>query len=158
MVMRGEGLGQKVCMEMSIVAPQGQVKETEVCIAPTRSEDGRIKTYAYIRDITERKKFERDLKDSEEKLRNLFERVRHGLFVSSEEGKFLDCNQALLDMLGYSTKEEFLSINIAQDLYLNPEDRKIFQERIERDGYVKDMEVEFKKKDGERITVLLTGH
>jgi len=70
----------------------------------------------------------------------------------------LDCNQALLDMLGYSTKEEFLSINIAQDLYLNPEDRKIFQERIERDGYVKDMEVEFKKKDGERITVLLTGH
>ena len=84
--------------------------------------------------------------------------MRHGLFVSSKEGKFLDCNQALLDMLGYSTKEEFLSIHIAQDLYLNPEDRKIFQERIERDGYVKDMEVEFKKKNGERITVLLTGH
>jgi len=41
---------------------------------------------------------------------------------------------------------------------VNPEDRKTFQERMERDGYVKDMEVEFKKKDGEKITVLMTGH
>jgi two-component system NtrC family sensor kinase len=98
------------------------------------------------------------LKESEEKLRTLFERVRHGLFISSKEGKFLDCNQALLDMLGYPTKEEFLSIRIAQHLYVNPEDRKVFQERMERDGYVKDMEVEFKKKNGEQITVLLTGH
>jgi two-component system NtrC family sensor kinase len=41
---------------------------------------------------------------------------------------------------------------------VNPEDRKAFQERTERDGYVKDMEVQFKKKNGEKITVLLTGH
>ena len=88
MVMRGEGMGQKVCTEMSLQAPHGPVKETEVCIAPTRSDDGRIKTYAYIRDITERKKFEKELKESEEKFRNLFERVRHGLFISSKEGKF----------------------------------------------------------------------
>jgi PAS domain S-box-containing protein len=157
-VTRGVGMGEKLCTEMNILTPQGEVKDAEVCIALAKSDAGEVKTYAYIRDITVRKKFESDLRGSAEKLRTLFERVRHGLFVSSKEGKFLDCNQALLDMLGYSTKEEFLSINIAQDLYLNPEDRKIFQERIERDGYVKDMEVEFKKKNGERITVLLTGH
>jgi len=151
-------MGEKLCTEMNILTPQGEVKDAEVCIALAKSDAGEVKTYAYIRDITVRKKFESDLRGSAEKLRTLFERVRHGLFVSSKEGKFLDCNQALLDMLGYSTKEEFLSIHIAQDLYLNPEDRKIFQERIERDGYVKDMEVEFKKKNGERITVLLTGH
>jgi PAS domain S-box-containing protein len=157
-VTRGVGIGEKLCTEMNILTPQGQVKDAEVCIALAKSDAGEVKTYAYIRDITARKEVERDLRNSEEKLRTLFERVRHGLFISSKEGKFLDCNQALLDMLGYPTKEEFLSINIAQDLYLNPEDRKIFQERIERDGYVKDMEVEFKKKNGERITVLLTGH
>jgi two-component system NtrC family sensor kinase len=84
--------------------------------------------------------------------------VRHGVFISSIEGKFLDCNQALLDMLGYSNKEEFIGIEISSDLYVNPKDRKTFQEKIERDGHVKDMEVEFKKKNGERITVLLTGH
>jgi len=158
MVMRGEGMGQKVCTEMSLQPPQGQIKEAEVCIAPTRSEDGRIKTYAYIRDITERKKFEKELKESEEKYRNLFERVQHGLFISSKEGKFLDCNQALLIKLGYPTKEEFLNIDIAKDLYVNPEDRKVFQRLVEEHGFVKDFEVEFKKKSGEKITVLLTAH
>jgi two-component system NtrC family sensor kinase len=158
MVMRGEGLGQKVCTEMSIQTPHGQVKATEVCVAPTRSDDGRIRTYAYIRDITERKKFEKELKESEEKFRNLFERVRHGLFISSKEGKFIDCNQALLEMVGYQDKEEFLKIDIAKDLYVNPEDRKTFQRLIEQHGFVKDLEVEFKKKNAEKITVLLTAH
>ena len=156
MVMRGEGLGQKVCTEMSLHTSPGQVKETEVCIAPTRSEDGRIKTYAYIRDITERKKFEKDLRESEEKYRNLFERVRHGLFISAKEGHFLDCNQAMWGLLGYQDKEEFLKIDIVKDLYVNPEDRKTFMELVEKLGFIKDFEVEFKKKNGERITVLLT--
>jgi two-component system NtrC family sensor kinase len=158
MVMRGEGVGQKVCTEMSICPPDGPIKESEVCIAPTQSEDGRIKTYAYIRDITERKKFEKELKESEEKYRNLFERVRHGLFISSKEGKFIDCNPALLEMVGYENKEGFLGIDISKDLYVNLEDRKAFQRLIEEQGYVKDLEVEFKKKGGEKITVLLTAH
>jgi two-component system NtrC family sensor kinase len=158
MAIRGVGIGEKLCTEMTILSPQNHVKDAEVCIALAKSDTGEVKTYAYIRDITERKKFERDLKGSEEKLRNLFERVRHGLFISSREGKFLDCNQALLDTLEYPTKEEFLKIDIAKNLYVNPEDRKTFQERIEKDGYTKDMEVEFKKKDGNKITVLLTGH
>jgi two-component system NtrC family sensor kinase len=156
MVMRGEGMGEKVCTEMSLHPPKGEVKETEICIAPTRSEDGRIKTYAYLRDITERKKFEKDLRESEEKYRNLFERVRHGLFISTKEGRFLDCNQAMWGLLGYQNKEEFLKIDITNDLYVNPEDRKKFQDLVEKTGFVKDFEVEFKKKSGERITVLLT--
>jgi PAS domain S-box-containing protein len=157
-VTRGEGIGQKLCTEMTILTLQGQAKDAEVCIALTKSDAGEVNTYAYIRDITARKQFERDLKDSEEKLRTLFESVRHGLFISSKEGRFLNCNQALLDMLAYPTKEEFLAIDISQDLYVNPEERRIFQERVEKDGYVKDMEVTFKKGNGQKITVLLTGH
>lgn len=158
MVMRGEGMGQKVCTEMSIQTPQGLVKETDVCIAPTQSEGGQIKTYAYIRDITERKKFEKELKESEEKFRNLFERVRHGLYISTKEGRFVDCNQAMWGGLGYQDKEEFLKIDIARDLYGKSEDRKTFQGLVEKQGFVKDFEVEWKKKNGEKITVSLTAH
>jgi two-component system NtrC family sensor kinase len=156
MVMRGEGLGEKVCTEMSIQTPQGLTKETEICLAPTQSEHGRITTYAYVRDITERKKFERELKESEKKFRNLFERVRQGLYISTKEGHFVDCNRALLEMAGYSDKEEFLKIDIAQELYVNPEDRKNFQAFVEERGFVKDFEVEFKKKNGEKMTVLIS--
>lgn len=158
MVIRGEGLGQKVCTEMAIQNLHGQLKEIEICLAPTRSEEGKIKTYAYLRDITERKRFERELRESEEKYRNLFERVQHGLFISTREGRFLDCNQALVEMAGYESKEEFLKIDIPKDLYVNKEDRKKFQKMIETQGFVKDLEVEFKRKNGERITVLLTAH
>jgi two-component system NtrC family sensor kinase len=157
-VLRGLGTVQKLCAEMSILTPQGRVKDTEVCIASDHSNLEQGRTYAYIRDITEKKRCEKELKESVLKHRTLFERVRHGLFFSSKEGKFLDCNQALLDLLGYTTQEEFSRIDIARDLYVNPEDRRIFQEKIEKDGFVKDMEVEFKKKNGEKITMLLTGH
>jgi two-component system NtrC family sensor kinase len=81
-----------------------------------------------------------------------------GVFISSKGGKFLNANQALLDMLGYESKEEFLKINISKDLYLRPEDRRKFQEMIERDGHVIDYEVDFKRKDGKTIPVSLTGH
>ena len=153
-----EQYGEKTCTEAHLITSVGEVKEAEVCIALAETSRGVRKGYAYLKDITDRKKYERDLKGSEEKLRRLFERVRHGLFISSKEGRFLDCNQALLDMLGYPSKEEFLKIDIVRDLYVNPEDRKLLKEKSERGGYVKDMEVEFKKKNGNKITVLLTGH
>ncbi len=155
-VIRGAGIGEKLCTEMTILNPEGQCKDAEVCIALAKSDSGEVKTYAYIRDITARKAFERDLKGSEEKLRNLFESVRHGVFMSSKEGKFLDCNQAMWGFLGYQDKEEFLKIDIAKDLYVNPKDRKTFQGLVEKQGFVKDFEVQWKKKNGERITVLLT--
>ena len=61
-------------------------------------------------------------------------------------------------VLGYQDKEEFLKIDIARDLYVKPEDRKTFQGLVEKQGFVKDFEVEWKKKNGEKITVSLTAH
>jgi two-component system NtrC family sensor kinase len=98
------------------------------------------------------------LKASEEEFRNLFEHVACGVFISSKEGKFLNANRALLDMLSYDDKDEFLNIDIAKDLYVSPEERQKFKEMIERDGRVIDYEVEFKRKDGSTVPVLLTGH
>ena len=148
---------RKFCAEMQIVTARGKVKEAEVCVAPDKS-NGKMRIYVYLRDITEWKRFEKQIKESEGRQRNLFERVRHGIFISTKEGKFLDCNPALLEMLGYRSKRAFLSIDIAKDLYVNPEDRRTFQRLVERDGFVKDFEVGFKRKDGQKITILLTAH
>ncbi len=149
--------GEKLCTEMRILTAGGDVKEAEVCIASAES-NGKTKTYVYLRDITERKRFEREMRESEERYKNLFERVRHGIFISTKGGRFLDCNPALLNMLGYRSREEFLKIDIGRDLYVNPEDRRTFQGLVERDGFAKDYEVEFKRKDGRKITILLTAH
>jgi PAS domain S-box-containing protein len=150
--------GGKVCTEMELVSKAHRVKDVEVCIATARAGEGDIKTYAYVRDITERKRFEGELRDSERRYRNLFEHVQHGIFISTKGGRFLDCNPTLLEMLGYRSKEEFLKIDIAKDLYVNLEDRRTFQRLVERNGFVKDFEVEFKRRDGRKITILLTAH
>lgn len=153
-----ERYGEKTCIEAYVMTSEGKRKEVEICIALARTFHKITKGYAYLKDITERKKFERELKASEEKLRRLFERVRHGLFISSREGRFLECNQALVDMLGYADKKDLLRIDIPREVYANPKDRQLFMERIQREGFVKDMEVDFIKKNGEKITVLLTGY
>ena len=125
---------------------------------PFENADGTLSKLSIYRDITTRKQREQKLQASQEDFKNLFEHMATGIFISSKEGKFLNANQALLDMLGYKNKEEFLNIDLPQDLYIRPEDRDRFKEIIERDGRVIDYEVEFKRKDGSSIPILLTGH
>jgi len=48
---------------------------------------------------------EEEIRESERKYRELYETVKDGIGVVDLEGKFLECNQALLDMLGYSAAE-----------------------------------------------------
>jgi two-component system NtrC family sensor kinase len=147
--------GQKISREIYVPLVNKSYFLTEI---PFENEDGEILKLSIYRDISERKRREEMLRASEADFRNLFEHVACGVFISSKEGKFLNANHALLDMLGYDNKEEFLNIDIAEDLYVKPEERQKFKNMIERDGRVIDWEVEFKRKDGSTVPVLLTGH
>ncbi len=133
-------------------------KTYELIELPLVNRDGTLSKLAIQRDITTRKRREAALRASEEEYKRLFEHVACGVFISSKEGRFLDANPALLKMLGYENKEEFLQIDITRDLYVRPEDRQRFQQMIEQDGQVIDHEVEFKRKDGVPIPVTLTAH
>ena len=176
----GEGIGKKcyqVINNRDAICPWCRAKEVFNCETihwehhvptidktydlleqPLENPDGTISKLSICRDITQRKKREEKIKASEEDYRRLFDHVGCGVYISSKEGKFLNANQALLDMLGYTSKEEFLKIDIAKDLYLRSEDRRKFQEMIEKDGQVIDLEVDFKRKDGTPISVLHTSH
>jgi two-component system NtrC family sensor kinase len=153
-----KGPGDKLCQEMQISTARGEQRDVYLCLALADGGEGAVKGCAYLTDITERKRFEEQLKVSEKRYRELFHHVGEGLFISTPEGKFIDCNEALLEMLGYENKEELLQIDITKELYAIPEERKTFQSMMERDGSVKEWEVEFKKKDGRKIIVLLSAH
>ena len=130
----------------------------DIVEVPLENENGTVSKLSIYRDVSATKSQEERLKASEEQYRNLFEHVGCGVFISSREGKFLDANPALQQMLGYQSKEELLKIDLPRDLYVRAEDRKKFIETIEREGQVINREVDFKKKDGTPIPVLLTGH
>ncbi|MBW1675852.1 MAG: PAS domain S-box protein [Deltaproteobacteria bacterium] len=105
------------------------------------------------RDLEEKT---RELKESEEKYRRIFDDSKDMIYITTREGRLIDVNKAGVELLGYDSKQELLDIDSVEVLYHNPDDRKPFQERIERDSFVKDYAVEFKKKDETRISVLIT--
>jgi len=91
----------------------------------------------------------RSIKNAEEKYRTLAENINVGLYRNTlgSKGKFIEANPAIIKMFGYKSKDEFLSMSVA-DLYQNPGDRKKFNEKMLRHGFVKDEELQLKKKDG----------
>jgi PAS domain S-box-containing protein len=98
------------------------------------------------------------LKETEQRYRRIFTSSHYGYFLSSREGRFLEINDALMNILGYSKREDMLRLRLPDDLYVNPEDREIMQTLIEKQGFVKDFKVDFKRKDGSVVTILMTAN
>lgn len=100
-----------------------------------------------LKDITERKR-------AEEKYRNLIANLQEGVFISTPQGRYLDFNDAFMRMLGYDNRDELLAIDIAQTLYVIPQDRERQKKLLQEHGAVEDFEFQVRRKDGEILTVL----
>jgi PAS domain S-box-containing protein len=105
-----------------------------------------------LKDITERKKMEEALRDSEEKHRTLVENVNIGVYrnTGGPQGHFIQANPAIVKMFGYESLDEFFKIHVS-DLYEDPQDRQLFIEEISRQGFVKNRELRLRRKDGTPI-------
>lgn len=107
-----------------------------------------------FRDITEQKLAKEALRESDKKYRTLFEDSRDAIYITRREGEFVDVNQSALDLFGY-TKEEMVGLD-ARKIYVDPIDRSRFQQKIEANGFVRDYEIKFCKKNGTEMDCLLT--
>lgn len=97
------------------------------------------------------------LHEIERSYEEFFCAARDGFFISTREGFFLDCNDALVQMLGYRVTEEVLILDLANKLWMRPEDRARFQEVIEDESGIRDYEAVFQKKDGSPLYVTISG-
>ena len=104
-------------------------------------------TIHVLKDITDRREAER-------RYRELFENIQEGLFFSTPEGRFVEVNDALVAMLGYSSREELLQVDIPSKLYLSGEQRSGFQEKVEKEGAVRNFEQSVRRKDGSILYTL----
>ena len=106
-----------------------------------------------FRDITERRRAEKALQESEERYRLLFQRNLAGVYRANLAGQILDCNEACARMFGFSNPPELLALNAAE-LYTNPAGRSGFISRLQERGSVSNLEQCLKRRDGNPVWVL----
>ena len=110
------------------------------------------------RDITERKKAQEALSRSEASFRALVEGAPHGIYRATMTGQFLEVNPALQRMLGYDSVQELLKADLATPVFRNSADYERMNELLAKSKKLKDIELEWKRPNGEPIVVRCSGH
>jgi PAS domain S-box-containing protein len=109
------------------------------------------------RDIEKRREAEQALRRSLDRFSSLVQHAAYGIYVSSVDGRFLDVNRALVNMLGYDSEDELLALDLSRDLYQNPAERAELTRRAEVSDKASEwVEVHWKRKEGTPITVQLS--
>lgn len=124
------------------------------------SEEQRIATLAALSDLNEttkelkfeinqRKKSEIALKENEEKYRTLTENLPIGIYRNTPggKGKFIEVNNALVDMFGFKDRKAMLKVNVSS-LYVSPGTRKKFSDKLNSEGFVRNEELRLLRQDG----------
>jgi len=106
------------------------------------------------RESLYRKQTQKKMRENEERYHTLFENSRDAIVITTREGEIVDINKAALELFGY-TEEEIMGVSF-REFYVHPEDPQRFQQTIEQKGSVLDYEVDLLKKDGTKISCLLS--
>jgi PAS domain S-box-containing protein len=121
---------------------------------PLRDENGEITgVFGIARDITERKRVERALQESQKQFKNLFNNALLGLYKTTPDGRILMANPAIVRMLGYDSFEELAKRNLEEVGFEPQYSRSDFKKRIETDGRVVGLEADWVRRDGTILSV-----
>ncbi|OQY49569.1 MAG: hypothetical protein B6240_03070 [Desulfobacteraceae bacterium 4572_87] len=98
------------------------------------------------------------LRQSEEKYRTIFERSGDAIMLTDPKGAALEVNQAGIDILGFSKREELLKINSVTEFFKHDDDLYRFQKKLFQDGFLTGFEAPLLRKDGAVFYGLLTAN
>jgi PAS domain S-box-containing protein len=110
---------------------------------------------AYLRDITERKRAEEALLQSEKKYRSIFDNAPEGIFQTTPDGRYLTVNPALARMYGYASPEEMMQAvtDLQGQQYVVPEDRVRLKALYRQQGFVKGFETHIYTKSRDKVWI-----
>jgi len=127
--------------------------------APIRDKNGTIiGAVETLEDITDGKRTEEALRQSETKYRTMLENIQDVFYRSDSGGNLIMISPSGASLLGYDSPEELVGRNIAGEFYANPDDRTAFLDAMKVSGVVQNYEVNLRKKDGTVVTVSTNSH
>ncbi|MCD4676052.1 MAG: PAS domain S-box protein, partial [Desulfobacula sp.] len=111
----------------------------------------RIKNQKKLKDLAKkRQESQKALSDSEKQYRDLFNNLVDVFYRTDLDGRLVLVSPSFENVLGYAV-EEAIGMNVAQTLYVNPEQREVLLRHLKEKGMVERFEAKFKKKDGTPI-------
>jgi len=132
--------------EEYVVASPERIFLVSTSRAPGLSDDD-TRTIHVLKDMTDRREAER-------RYRELFDSIQEGLFFATPDGRFLDVNDAMVRMLGYSSREELLRADVGTHLYPVPAARDRFLRALAERGVLRNYEETLRRKDGTLLHTL----
>jgi PAS domain S-box-containing protein len=96
----------------------------------------------------------REKMEAERRYRDLFDSIQEGAFFCDPDGRMVDANHALVQMLGCSSREELLTRNLFEDL-LPPSGRGRLLEELRNTEILRNRETELRRQDGRPLEALL---
>jgi two-component system cell cycle sensor histidine kinase/response regulator CckA len=103
------------------------------------------------------KRHEEALRRSEARYRSLVQSAGYGIYRSTVDGRFLDVNPALIQMLGYDSVEQVLMLDPQREVFVDSAEHDRLMREFQRTGSLDSAEVRWKRKDGSAIIVRLSG-
>ena len=116
--------------------------------------EGKQCVLAIARDAKARVQIEDALREMEDRYRALFDLSHDAIYLSHRDGSVVEVNDAAVELFGYR-RTEFEGFS-ATKLYTDPQDILAFQQEVAENGFVRDMRVTLRKKDGRKFPGLLT--
>jgi PAS domain S-box-containing protein len=132
--------------EEYVVASPERIFLVSTSRTPSVSDDD-TRTIHVLKDMTDRREAER-------RYRELFDSIQEGLFFATPDGRFLDVNDAMVRMLGYSSRDELLRADIGTHLYPAPAARQRFLRALSERGVLRNYEETLRRKDGTLLHTL----
>ena len=140
-------------LEHRVIHPDGKILNLLITGDVIRNEKNEvIKIGGVIQDISERKKNEKKLRESEEKYRLIFENSPAGISIADLNGYVYTMNRKMSEITGY-TIEEMNEIGL-RNTYVNPEDLKKAVEILNTTGKVRNFLSKLKGKKGREFDAL----
>lgn len=120
--------------------------------------DGNIIYYeGTIEDITERKKMEKTLRDSEAKFRNAFQTNPDSITINQlDTGMYQSVNNGFTQIFGYTEQDVIGKSSLEINMWLNPEDRRHFVDKLKKNGSIENFEAKLCTKDGKKKDTLVS--
>jgi PAS domain S-box-containing protein len=110
-----------------------------------------------FRDITESKRAEAALRESEEKFRLTFDFSPDAVNINRlEDGMFVDINQGFIRASGYTREEVIGRTSLEIKIWHDPADREKLVQGLQENGFHENLETQFRRKDGSLITALMS--